>query len=489
MLRVGRYRCRIKDAIKRSPRGVSIGLCLSAGLFLLLMLFGQAERKRVSGLQPDGKKQISSARSTSGADGPSIVRSLTPERMRNEGLELGEYQKRWKEVSESGADDNDKLFKHRGFANAMALNGYSADAIRLIRDTYGPGGHRCELIQAVFFSDNNSDSEAAIYNTLEYEDEKTAACEGIGRQLAAFSSPAQVDLGRYSFLGPRVDAMLSTFSENSVARQFNKTSEEISAAFTQAFDLPLSKEAARITLLKLSELFPFDSWDELSSGDVELSSAARQQIIARMFYKDPHKAVEKISSAKNGEADFNPAFKQWLEIDSAKPIEWLQSHATTLTESQKAHAAIGIARFSASQGDLDVAKQWVAQITDSELRRKAEGQVWTMERDIVRRKVSSNPQAAIQAMISDETQHAPYWIETAMNQWVSKDRDAAWSWYQANARTLTPQQNEAVALSYARQALKNGQADVAAQWAAQVVTTKFKDKITAEIDSVAQKKN
>ena len=66
-------------------------------------------------------------------------------------------------------------------------------------------------------------------------------------------------------------------------------------------------------------------------------------------------------------------------------------------------------------------------------------------------------------------------------EWIAQDENGARKWYDDHAKSLTPTQTEAVSLSYARLALKDGDVEMARKWAAEVVTPKMKTKIETEI--------
>ncbi len=363
----------------------------------------------------------------------------------------------------------------------MAMDGYSSEAIVLICDTYGPGKLRCELIEIVFDSTSNSELAASLFAALEFGDEMDAACEGIGRRLSVTSSPDKVDLTSYLYLGDRIDTMLGTFAERYFTQHLKGTSEEISKAFSDAFDLPMSKATSRETLLKLYALAPFDSWDKVSVGAIQVSDDERQKMLAQMFNEDPVKAVERIESTKGGEADFTAAFKQWLEIDAGKPIDWFQSNLSRLTAVQKDYAIRGIAEYSASHGDCNVAWKWVGEITSYELRKKVEGQIWSMERDVVRRGVSIDPQVTLQGMVTGNSSHQDYWIEEAMGTWMAKDMDKANEWYQQNWKSLPPSKSQYVAAAFAKQAANQGDTATARQWATHIQDAKTRDRINSLI--------
>ena len=353
-------------------RRQSIGILAASGLIGLVLVFTWPDG-HFSDSSGDDKYvrsfgEVSRTVPNRIQDASAKLRTVTADQVVANGLGLSDYQKKWNDCLILTSDDNSKFFNQVGLATAMAIKGYSREAISQICDAYGPGKRRCELIKTVFRSAKDLDKMGPIYKSLEYVDEMNAACEGIGWQLSLSVTPDKIDRKKFSFLDDRLDTMLAIFAERYVIQHSNGNSEEVSKAFGDAFDLPLSKESGRSTLLKLYEFVPFESWDKLCGGGIELSATERQGVMERMFSVDPLKAIEKICMANGVEADFTGAFKEWLEIDAAKPIEWFQINSKRLTSSQKDYAIGGIAEFSASHGDAATARKWAALIQDPEAR-------------------------------------------------------------------------------------------------------------------------
>lgn len=474
-----------RDFARRIFSGKLLSFTLAAGIFGFIGVIAWRGRNFPeppgTGQNVNSKRTVLHAISKTNSPGPSANRMVTADQVRANGLSLKFYQEAWIATSGSKTDENSKFFNHLGFVTAMAIKGYSSEAISLICETYGPGKLRCQLIETVFQCCSDLDASGSLYNLLEYDDEKDSACEGIGWQLAVSAAPDTADLGQFSFLGDRLDSMLAAFAKRYVSQHLNGTSEEISGAFCDAFNLPLSKQAARRTLLELYQISPFDGWGTLIGRDIVLSGAERQQILELMVAKDPAKAVEKIGETKDGEADFTAAFKHWLAIDAAKPIEWFQNNAPNLTAAQKDRSIQGIAEFSASHGNCSVAWLWVEQITNPEIHKAAEGQVWSIERDIIRREVSRDPGIAIQAMISGKSSHQDYWIEEAIGTWVMKEPKEAQDWYLKNWNSLPSDKSQYVAAAFANQAINQGDPAKAREWAAHIQDPKTKQRIEAGI--------
>jgi len=399
-----------------------------------------------------------------------VARAL---RSNPKGLEF--YLKRWQEEMKK---PNPSC---AGLAGSMALEGYGEEALQLATESFGPGKIRCGIVYAVFRA-SDPDESALLFALLEHGDEKDAACEGIGQALAFSEAPHKLDVSAFAYLGEWRDRFLGAFAIKYVIQQDRGSPEEASQAYRSIFDLPLSEAMSRRVLLELSGILPFETWEHLGRAGSTLSGTERHSIIEQMFRVDAARAMANVAATGGREAEMTFAFVRWMELDSAEPIQWLQSHSGELSVAQRDHAMRGVAEHSASRGDCDVAWQWIGRIDDPDLRKKAEGQVWSMERDIVRKMVQNGPEDAIRSLVGGESQHRDYWLEEAMQTWISQDPAQAEVWYQKNWNSLPAAKSQFVAAAYAKEAVKTGDLATARQWTNLIQDPKTKERISASID-------
>jgi hypothetical protein len=368
-----------------------------------------------------------------------------------------------------------------GLAGAMALEGFGKEALQLATESFGPGKIRCGIVYAVFRASDPAES-ALLFALLEHGDEKDSACEGIGQVLAFTEAPHKLDVAAFAYLGEWRDRFLGAFAIKYVLQQHRGSPEEASQAYRSVFDLPLSEAMSRQILFELGGILPFDTWEHLGRAGSTLSGTERHTIIEQMFRADAARAIANVAAAAGREAEMTFAFMRWMELDSAEPIQWLQSHSGKLSAAQRDHAMRGVAEHSASRDNYDVAWQWIGRIDDADLRKKAEGQVWSMERDIVRKMVRNGPEAAIRSLVSGESQHRDYWLEEAMQTWISQDSAQAEEWYQKNWNSLPAAKSQFVAAAYAKEAVKTGDLVTALQWTNLIQDPKTRERISASID-------
>jgi len=392
-----------------------------------------------------------------------------------------EFDAAWAEAIRAGGTEVDRVYNLSLVVGRMSQIGDPGQILEKIIGQFGPGKSRCHLIGSLFMGSDRIDALKVAYGKLEFSDEKTAACSGLSHGLCMVDSLDLIDRTKYAFLGSRFDDVLEKALELYVARFQSKPADELSSAVRKAVDLQTTVESKRNLLSKLVGIAPFDCWEQLVGNNLELAGPEREALLAQMFGRDAGRAMDRIAAAEGGEKYFSSAFQQWLANDASKPIEWLEAHKQSLSLAQKENAIQGIAEYSARQGDWGVARQWVEQITDPELRRVVEGRVWSRERDIIRREVTKNPVSAIESMMAGGSSHQDYWIEEAVATWVAKEPTKVQEWYQQNWKSLPATKSQYVAAAFAGQAVKQGDLATARQWATYIQNPKTKQRIETGI--------
>ena len=238
---------------------------------------------------------------------------------------------------------------------------------------------------------------------------------------------------------------------------------------------------------------PEQVWEILASGDLNNGDTElgilKMRALQLMAAKDAPNALKSVlgSAEFPGQTELlSIAMSTYLQMNDVEARLWFENNKESLQPAQLDGFEASFARFASMKKNFADAWKQTEGIDNPELKRKIEGDIWQNERKSVIAEVGKDPQAFIEKITAGNSQHAPYWIETAIEQWVARDGDGAWTWYEDNRSSLTPEQNEAVALAYARQALKTGQPETAAEWAKHVVTPKFEAKIRAEIEAAAK---
>lgn len=240
--------------------------------------------------------------------------------------------------------------------------------------------------------------------------------------------------------------------------------------------------------IEAEDAAPFQCFKTLLDNYDSMSSIQRDERLGNlalaMFLDDPQEAMASLENLRE-RGSISPFLHSgavgWARSDIAALENWFTSSGNTLPKVEADSMADGVAHYLAGDQRPADSWKWVGRIQDPELKRKVEGHVWSREKEMVQEQAENDPRDLITQMIAGTSGHADYWIETAMNEWIAQDENGARKWYDDHASTLTPTQTEAVSLSYARLALKDGDVEMARKWAAQVITPKMKTKIETEI--------
>jgi len=210
---------------------------------------------------------------------------------------------------------------------------------------------------------------------------------------------------------------------------------------------------------------------------------SESNLVATMVHQNPKLALERLRNGGEDEANLlSVAIGKWLGTSEAAALRWLDSEGGSMNRIQKDYVGVALSSHLATQGDFVKGWERIEAIVDPDLRKKAEGRVWGAERELVRKNVNQNPEAAIQSLVSGQPAHAAYWIEEAMMTWISKEPENAEKWYEKNWNSLPPEKSQYVAAAYAKEALRLGDTATARQWTNLIQDPKTRDRIVESID-------
>ena len=407
----------------------------------------------------------------------------------------GDVEKAWADLNSLDLDGTALNEARREILRLIVEKKGTKYSLNFVCNNFGIGTIRDDLISTVFaYSKESKRDVLSLLNSLDDNRDRQSGKDGLLwedlRPEDFAHLPHLTDECKDLLLIKMAHdaASISTANQNGFSKLIKVRISEISQMMDSG---RLARSSLRDFLRYCGDNVPFQTWSLFSLGDLdpkEFPDDAISSITSSMITSDPAKAA--IEFAANSLSDpslVSKAFIAWRKLDATAVDEWFAANkndldSTTINSFQR---AVALSSSGGENPDFSKAREAAAFITDSQTRMQAEGEIWSRERARVIEVSRKNPVGLINSILDGSSQHQTYWIETAMNEWVAKDRNAAWAWYEDNRESLTPEQNEAVALSYARQALQNGQADLAADWSRLVVTPKFQAKIRAEIEAVA----
>ena len=232
---------------------------------------------------------------------------------------------------------------------------------------------------------------------------------------------------------------------------------------------------------------PFDVWKSLSDGEFleglskESLDRKHGELIDAMVMANPQAAISSLMESAGDEAALGRAAVAWLKKDSTAFEQWFESNRRTMAVEAVNGISASLADEYSKRGNIKEARQWLADISDPDVKRKVEGQVWGRERDQLRKDVGKAPRQTVDKLIDGTASYDAYWIEEAVATWVSKDFDGAIAWYEEKWKSLPPSKAQYVAAAFATQSVSQKDFDAARQWADLIQDAKTRERINAAI--------
>jgi hypothetical protein len=362
--------------------------------------------------------------------------------------------------------------------------------------SFGPGAKRAVMLQSLFAASPLSIGDLCdLQQKLESESDRRGAASGITNAIANLKDLGSLDLDRFKSLGTSGKDMLVSglsckvsavrYRNGNVAQAFRdvmQITKELDSDGTMGTSL------TRDLIAGVSHESPFEVWDVLHSpGEPEMDTSLQVLVANRMASSDVSKAMSMV--VENGSvAGTGPVFAYWLQFDPKEASAWFDSHNKNLSAGMRDQISGTFANDSVGNGKVTQAWEYTNQINDPEQRRITEGQVWSAERNIVRREANANPEEAIQSMLYGVSEHADYWLQKALTTWIAKNPDMAEEWQRTHLNTLPKGKAQYVAAAYANEAIKQGDAATARQWAGLIQNPKTKLRIETAIQKAEENK-
>jgi hypothetical protein len=420
------------------------------------------------------------------------------------------------------AHKNDLLHDQAWFLEQISHRSTKENPAQFLQNviaSLGSGLDRQNLI-AAFFAETDMPLADAFKLIKEHlnEEERNQAERALEFRIALITSDQELQNlanGLYQFterelnviqsgLALRINPEMSSSSQ-AYAKNHNltRTSEQMSQTFSQVYGLMKNLIANQTPSYQLEsyELFlrnaglsvPYQAWQEMQNLSATFptmlnNDKLRTLLVNGMTDQNPAKVYDLLSTSNYGNntkakaADLNAFYQGWLAKEPKSAAAWLSKNFPSFDQTTKDSFNSAVVSHLLQSNSLQEAWKNVDKITDPAIKKQAEGQVWSKERDMVRNAVNKNPQQAITELVSGKSQHDAYWIEEAMDVWMAKDFDNAEKWYQDNWKNLPADKAQYAAASFAKQAIKTGDLDVAEQWLPCIQETKTKARIEADID-------
>jgi hypothetical protein len=376
-------------------------------------------------------------------------------------------------------------------------------SLEFMNSKFGQGVLKYQLIEHVFSVAGNPPRELlALMEGLPSAPERDAARLALqfratregGFSLKDFDNLTSFSNTAFDVFRGTIMHDLTSMRDRSLQVDPSKKTREILSVITALSSKgAITANQTMKLITTVSENQPFIIWEELSSGAgsdfSKLCAPIITEVVRNMAMNSPEKTLDALNASTSLPiAVYSATMEMWLGRDSIAALSWCKNNITTMKPEVGDSIESTLVRFHIGNGDLEGARQYVQKIDDSDLRRSAEGQVWSFERDALRREVHKDPAGTIQSIVTGQSKYGDYWIEEAMITWVAKDFDSAQDWYRKNWNLMPANKSQYIAAAFAKQATGQGDVATAREWAAHIQDPKTKQRIETGIAEAESKK-
>ncbi|MEJ6643516.1 MAG: hypothetical protein QNL33_09675 [Akkermansiaceae bacterium] len=286
------------------------------------------------------------------------------------------------------------------------------------------------------------------------------------------------------FLGSETGGVLGKAIDQLLLMQ-DETGQVNSIKFLLGIDL--GGELNRAVISSLARFDPFPVWESVMKSGIEVEDDIQRSILREMITSDAANALSSLSRYPSGSALlYTMAAKEWAQADMKAAKAWVEAHDSILTKEQQDRYYSGLIGVHANRKDFSSARAMLDSISDSELKSKAEGEVWQTEKKVLQGAVASDPEGTISLIISGESSFADYWLEESVATWLKKDAGAVNEWYEENWESMSAEKTQYVAAAFAQEALTLGDLATAREWAERIQNPTTRGRIE-EVIQKAQK--
>ena len=148
---------------------------------------------------------------------------------------------------------------------------------------------------------------------------------------------------------------------------------------------------------------------------------------------------------------------------------------------------VGDFRTALAEDRLEDARSLLAAVADEDYRRFLNDQFNAAMEQRIRLRARDNPDKTLEWIIRGGGGVETFWIEVAMAEYLSADRDAALGWHEARKASLNQEQNDRVDLARARHALAGGDWRAAREINGQILNVEVKKAVGDEIGAAMER--
>lgn len=317
-------------------------------------------------------------------------------------------------------------------------------------------------------------------------------------------SPAAPDsLASRTFLSKRLDSVApgkkleqlygEVFADlsNADSRDLRSLAEAlVSDAIDGSSRGKLPPEFGQKIVVELSRRDPFLAWElwqkNFAARPFPPGTRDGFEIVASMAAADPRQTINLVRAASAEPGLLTTAFQTYLSSDQNDAGEWFEANRNSLSGTEQ--EALHLAEFSAlaSSGQVQKAMQALEQVSDPALMLLRKDEIDAARKARALELAESRPNEAMDYAVKTASGGGnPEMIQAVASEWLSKDPDAAFDWFQ-KATGLSSDQADQISRSFVEACLLQSDTATARMWADSIRNARVREDLNDAIGAKSQ---
>lgn len=346
-----------------------------------------------------------------------------------------EFERAWAVVANIEGDDRGRIFGLSMIVGRMVSLGHPDRALEKIREEFGHGRDRERLVEACFFAVEDlaqfKDHLKLVDDDRDLRAARNSASSVILKNLVRDGISILNDPSLAEVFGNDVSKAVCSACEGYFYSEAKKDlgDDHLRSLLDELIATSFGKRLNGSFYASVGGILPFEAWSRL--GDqVELSEHERGKLMRTMIGKNPELALKMFAEQADPRDGMAAGIRSFGELDATAAFDWVEKNGESLSMEARDGARAGLMMLAMGNENFDFARELNLKVSDPELRKALDGQVWSAERELVRKKVLANPQDTISAIVTGESSHADYWLEESITTWLKEDSSAVNEWYE-----------------------------------------------------------
>lgn len=250
----------------------------------------------------------------------------------------------------------------------------------------------------------------------------------------------------------------------------------------------LTEDKARLLLIPLATFHGVEVLKKIEEREIGSPLSPEMEKIRKRALEEAASAAPKqlMSYLLNSEAapkDLLTTFQKWRSQSQKDTDEWLGEYAADLDDNQRSSILGALAFDEMENGNFDEFEKLRSQVLSEEIGETVDGWVYKHQKNKIIELAKHTPEKAIETLTDGSGNYPASLVKDAFQVWIRKDAEAAAQWVEDEGVNLPPETRQFVAITYAREAAKQGDIELAEQWADLIVDEERKARMMKQIES------